>query len=122
MRWQQNRPVMVAGVLLIVVAWSVYWTGSKPAAPATSTAPRGRSTRNIVVDQSALLTAERLVRAPVTADERPFAEDALRIADNEMDLAFAQAVRRIANQPRATSDTAKEADARLQEVPPHARR
>ena len=51
---------------------------------------------------------------PTTADERPFAEDAMRIADNEMDLAFAQAVRRTLNRPRTITAEAKEADARLQ--------
>jgi small-conductance mechanosensitive channel len=56
------------------------------------------------------------VRMPTAEDERPFAEDALRIADNEMDLAFAQAVRRTLNQPRARTAEANEADARLQQA------
>ena len=41
------------------------------------------------------------MRLPTTPDERLFAEDALRFADQEMDLAFAQAVRQTANQTAA---------------------
>lgn len=115
MSFKQNRAVILVIVLLVVVAWGVYRTGGQ-AAPRAANGRRTPAERTIVVDQSSLLTAEELVRSPVTADERPFAEDALRLADAEMDLAFASAVRRTANQPPATSDTAKEADARLQQA------
>ncbi|HWH52604.1 MAG TPA: mechanosensitive ion channel domain-containing protein, partial [Gemmatimonadaceae bacterium] len=46
-------------------------------------------------------------------DERSFAEDALRLADQEMDLAFAQAVRATASRPPAATPESKEASARL---------
>lgn len=92
----------------------MYRTNPRAAPAAAGSTRRAPSDRAIVVDQSSLLTAEQLVRMPTTSEERALAEDALRIADNEMDLAFASAVRRTANQPRATNDTAKEADARLQ--------
>jgi small-conductance mechanosensitive channel len=59
------------------------------------------------------MTAEELVRMPLTGGERSFAEDALRLADQEMDLAFAQAVRATASQPRASSPEIKELDERL---------
>jgi small-conductance mechanosensitive channel len=52
---------------------------------------------------------------PTTADERSLAEDALRLADQEMDLAFAHAVRQTANRPRATTAEAKEAEGRLRQ-------
>jgi small-conductance mechanosensitive channel len=53
------------------------------------------------------------VRLPTTADERRFGEDALRLADQEMDLAFAQAVRQTTTQVRPLSAEAKEIAARL---------
>jgi small-conductance mechanosensitive channel len=55
-----------------------------------------------------------LVRLPTTSAERSFAEDALRLADQEMDLAFAQAVRFTASQPRAMTPEAQALDAKLQ--------
>ena len=118
MRLKHNRALILVGAALLAVAWGVYRTNIQPAAPApvSRTARRAPSDRAIVIDQRSLVTAELLVHLPTTADEKPLAEEALSIADNEMDLAFAQAVRRLANQPRAASDTAKEADARLQKA------
>ena len=114
MRFRQNSGIILILVLLLAVAFGVYRTAPRGVPPSSRTTRRAPSDRTIVVDQSSLATAEQIVRLPTTADERPFAEDALRIADNEMDLAFAQAVRRTLNQPRATTAEAKEADVRLQ--------
>jgi small-conductance mechanosensitive channel len=116
MKFKQTSAVIAIVVSLLAVAYGIYRTGDQAAPPSPRTARRAPSDRTIVVDQSALITAEQLVRMPTTADERPFAADALRIADNEMDLAFASAVRRTASQPRATSDDARAADARLQQA------
>lgn len=114
MKVKQNGAVVVIAAALLAVAYGVYETADQPAPPSSRTAQRGPSYHPIVVDQSSLATAEQLVRMPTTAEERPFAEDALRAADNEMDLAFAQAVRRTFNQPPAKSADANEAAARLQ--------
>ena len=116
MSLKHNRALILMAIATLAVAIGVFRTGDQAPPPVARSARRAPSDRAIVVDQQSLLTAEQLLRLPTTADERVFAEDALRIADNEMDLAFAAAVRRIANQPRARSDTAKEADARLQEA------
>lgn len=114
MKFKQNGAVAVIAVALLAVGYGVYSTSGQTAIPAR-TARRGPSYRPIAVDQSSLATAEQLVRMPTTAEERPFAEDALHAADQEMDLAFAQAVRRTFNQPPATSPDAREASARLQQ-------
>jgi len=105
--------LLVAG--LVVVGYGVYRTGrsDRPAAGATR---RAGVDRSVNVDQSSLITAERLVRLPTTEDERQFAEDALRFADQEMDLAFAQAVRQTANQQRPLSAEAKEIETKLQQA------
>ncbi|MFI5311763.1 MAG: mechanosensitive ion channel domain-containing protein [Gemmatimonadales bacterium] len=116
MRLKHNVALILVAVALLASAYGVYRTGTQPAPPSSRTARRAPSDRTIVVDQRSLVTAEQLARLPVTAEERPFAEDALRIADGEMDLAFAQAVRRTANLPRANTAETKEADARLQQA------
>jgi small-conductance mechanosensitive channel len=46
-----------------------------------------------LVDQSPLTTANSLARDAVTADEQHIAEEAVRVADQEVDLAFATALR-----------------------------
>lgn len=117
MRHARQDTVLVAiAAALLAVTYGIYRTNGTGTPPSAATAHRGPFNGEIVVDQSSLTTAEQLVHMPTTADERPFAEDALRIADNEMDLAFAQAVRRTFNRPRATSAAAKEADTRLQQA------
>src|SRR5262249_55943016 len=53
---------------------------------------------------------------PTTVDELGFAEDALRIADQEMDLAFADAVREAAARPPVPTKEAQAVTERLQQA------
>jgi len=46
-----------------------------------------------IVDQTPLLTAQRLARCRPPQRKLPFAQEALRLGDHDMDLAFAAAVR-----------------------------
>ena len=102
MRVKQNVFVIVLAVVLAAVGFGVWRTRPTPP-PAAQNTRRSAIDRNFTVDQTSLVTAQRLVRMPTTAEERSFADDALRIADQEMDLAFAQAVRRASSQPAAKS-------------------
>src|SRR6185312_2284093 len=112
---RQNTAFVVIVAILLTVAYGIHRTDGAAASAPTDTS-RKLASRDIVVDQSSLATAEQLVHMPTTAEERSYAEDALRTADNEMDLAFAQAVRRTFNQPRANSPDATEASTRLQQA------
>jgi len=49
-------------------------------------------------------------------EEKPFAEEALRLGDHEMDLAFAAAVRDAEEHPPSIKPEAKEIQARLQQA------
>ena len=69
-----------------------------------------------MVDQSTLWTARWLAQMPTTAEERQVAEDALHLADKEMDLAFATAVRDAEQHPPALSAEAKKIEARVQKA------
>ncbi|HMA25932.1 MAG TPA: hypothetical protein VKP00_18090, partial [Gemmatimonadaceae bacterium] len=116
MRFKYNSAIVLLAGSLLAVTYAIYRTDPQDAPAPTRSARRSPSDRSIIVDQSSLITAERLVRMPTTPDERSFAEDALRLADQEMDLAFAQAVRLTAGQPRATSPEAQALDAQLQQA------
>lgn len=113
MRLRQNSAVLILIIALVAVGYGVYATRRPVMVPLPNDVRRARS---VGVDQSSLTTAEQLVRLPTTSDERPFAEDALRIADKEMDLAFAQAVRTAASRPRVNTPETKTIDARLQQA------
>jgi small-conductance mechanosensitive channel len=65
------------------------------------------------VDQTSLLTAQRLAKMPTSAEEKPFAEEALRLADHDMDLRYAAAEREAEDHPPTLSAEAKAIEARL---------
>ena len=68
------------------------------------------------VDQTPLLTAQRLAKMPTSAAELPFAQEALRVGDQEMDLAFAAAVLDATEHPPELTAEAKDIQERLQKA------
>lgn len=101
--------------LAILLAGTVFalWHTSAPAGALTARFVHGTPADS--VDQSSLLTAQKLIQMPTASDEVPFAQEALRLADQEMDLAFAAAVRREEEHPPELSAEAKEIQRRLQQ-------
>jgi len=59
------------------------------------------------IDQSSLYAARTLAQMPTSADELPLAQEALRLGDREMDLAFAAAVSDTREHPAVLSAEAK---------------
>ena len=102
MRQTQNLFLAFVLAALGLVGIGIYRTGLTGAGPTRQTVPVAGEIA-APVDQASLLTAQALVRLPTTAEERALAEDALRFADREMDLSFADAVRAVAMHPRAVT-------------------
>jgi small-conductance mechanosensitive channel len=101
--------------LLVATGYAVFRTRGQPNTLATSDhSTDGGTQAGSVVDQSTLWTARWLAQMPTTAEERQVAEGALHLADKEMDLAFATAVREAEQHPPAMSGEAKEIEVRLQ--------
>ncbi|HKW33488.1 MAG TPA: mechanosensitive ion channel domain-containing protein [Candidatus Acidoferrum sp.] len=69
-----------------------------------------------LVDQTPILTAEALARMPISEDELPFAQQALQIADRDMDVAYKIAKRELEDHPAPLGAEAKEIDARLKQA------
>jgi small-conductance mechanosensitive channel len=113
MKSKQNVLAAVLVVLLVAVVYGLYETSRiRPVSP---TAAASASTDNAPsVDESSLTMAQQIVRLPTTPDEAPLAEDALRLADQEMDMAFADAVRQAAQHPPAVTPEVQAIAARLQ--------
>ena len=108
--------VLTLLALLLASGYGVYRTGGSRTGSLVPTVRFSRADSALAVDQSSLTTVQQLVALPTASNERPLAEDALRLADQEMDLAFAEAVRKAAMQPRATTPEARASDARLQQA------
>jgi small-conductance mechanosensitive channel len=112
----QKTAAVALALLLGATAYGLYRTGETANAPATPGKKYRAATQAPLVDQSPLLTAQRLAKMPTSAEELPFAQEALRLADKEMDLAFAAAVRDAEEHPPVLSAEAKEIQARLQKA------
>ena len=61
-----------------------------------------------LVDQTPLLVAQRLVPLATGDDERPLAQEALRLSDQEVDFAFASALRNAKSHPPVLTPEAQE--------------
>jgi small-conductance mechanosensitive channel len=114
MKNTQKTAAVALGLLLGATAYGLYRTGETANAPRTL--KYGAAAQAPIVDQTPLLTAQRLAKMPTSAEELPFAQEALRLADKEMDLAFAAAVRDAEEHPPVLSAEAKRIQARLQKA------
>jgi small-conductance mechanosensitive channel len=117
-----SKKVLAGGsvALFALAAYGVFVTGTESGSDVRSSSADSSGAVPALAD-STLATALQLIRLPVTAEERPLAQDALRHADRDMDLAFASAVRREANNPKALSAEAKLIEARLKRALQRAR-
>jgi len=112
----QKLTAAVIAVLLIAAAYGVWVT--EPSATAPARASRGKpalpaSSAMPVIDQDTFRTARRLARLATTADESPLAQSAVQIADHELDLAFAGALRHVEAHPPQLSPEAQQLQQRL---------
>jgi hypothetical protein len=120
----QFRKYATLGILALLLAAAVYavvLTRPQPRPPTPRGANgggRGSQTGQgtLGVDESALETVKSLVRMPTAPEEREPAQSALRLADKAADLAFAQAVWRMASRPAAATTEAQQINTRLQEA------
>lgn len=90
-------------VLCVVFSWDSRFP-TIGAGPGRSDATR-RGVRRALVDLSPWQTAQTLSGLAVSAEEAEFAHDALRLADHEVDQAFAAALRQAALQSEHRPDT-----------------
>jgi small-conductance mechanosensitive channel len=102
-----------AAVLLVLLAATVYGiVRTNVVSPTRAAIPLAADSS--VVDQSSLITVQELVRLPTMPEEVGLAQDAFRVADQEMDLAFADAVREAAAKPRISTPEIQSISQRLQ--------
>jgi small-conductance mechanosensitive channel len=119
MKTTQKLLAITLVLLLGGTIYALFRTGQPSALPSAATSAKSNHTalgQAQLVDQSPLKTAQGLAQMPTSAEEQSFAEEALRLADHDMDLAFAAAVRAIELHPPALSAEAKEIQARRQQA------
>ena len=102
-------------ILLGLIAYGLFRTGRPMTAPQITLGGEwSQAVHGSAIDQTPLDTARRLAQMPTSADELPLAQEALRLGDREMDLAFAAGVREAQEHPAVLSTEAKQSQIRLQ--------
>ncbi|MFI5057776.1 MAG: mechanosensitive ion channel domain-containing protein [Candidatus Acidiferrales bacterium] len=116
----KKRQRFSATVLVLLLGATIYGflrTGRPAAIPTTpGIGNHATATQVPLVDQTPLETAQRLAKMPTSSEELAFAQEALRLGDQEMDRAFAAAVRDATVHPPVLSAEAKEIETRLQKA------
>ncbi len=97
---------LVAGALGGVIMTRNWGSDSPPSAGSTAI-------RKALVDEHPLKTARNMSKLASGWDERRLAEEALKLGDHEVDLAFSDALRDAANSPVQSTPQAREMNARL---------
>jgi len=112
----KRRQQIAALVILLLAGLTIYgfWETREPLAPVAVVGTSPTASENELVDQSPLKTAQQLAPLATTHDERVLAQEALRLADFDVDQAFDNALRRARLHPPPLSADAKEAESRLQ--------
>jgi small-conductance mechanosensitive channel len=115
MKTTKQIATIILVILAGVIAYGWFRTGeSKTASQITARVDLSHSAHGSAIDQSPLNAARTLAQMPTSADELPLAEEALRLGDREMDLAFAAAVSDAREHPAVLSAEAKQIQTRLQ--------
>jgi len=114
----KSKQSSAAVILLLLLCGTVYvlvrTRGATPTLVSQSTTQGPNSAQPELVDQTPLQTAQQFAKMATSAEEKPFAEQALALADHEMDLAFAAAVHDAHEHPPVLSAEAKAIELRLQ--------
>ena len=108
-----------AAALLVLLALAGYglWqtrpaAGALPRSARTALAP-AQPDGLLAIDQSTLITAQKLSLLATSPEERALAQSAVQSADHELDIAFAAALRQIESHPPLLSAEAQKIEARL---------
>ena len=115
----QRFAAAVLALLLLMIGYGLWITRAPPPTAAQPSATRANPTTPAtgdmpVIDEETLLTAQRLARLANTPEEIPLAQQAVQLADHELDLAFTAAMRHLEAHPPVLSPEALTIQDRLQ--------
>jgi small-conductance mechanosensitive channel len=118
--YSMNKSQKILGaIIVLLLAISIYgfWISREPeTARVEPFAKKTKTVSVMLVDQSPLTISQQVAKLAGTPDERVLAQEALRLADYEVDLAFDSALRDALLHPPPLSPEAKEIQDRLQKA------
>lgn len=110
------RDATLFGLTLLLIAALVGFLLTRDPAPSSSQSAVTKTEPAKLVEQSPLETAHSLASIASTAQEQKLAAEAYRLADHEVDLAFASALQVAGLHPPAETSTTKELNQRIQRM------
>ena len=116
MRKTQQIAAIVIVLLILFVAYGFWQTRQPLASPVPTVPASSEPADKSLVDQTPLKTAQQLAQLAIFHNERPVAQEALRLADFDLDLAFDNALRQARLHPPVLSAEAKECQTRVQKA------
>ena len=114
----KRTPQLTFAALLLLTALAlVAWVLTDNSARFQSQKPKTQDIpQEFAVDKTPLTTARDLAAWAATPDDQDLARDAERVADHEVDLDFASALRRVSALPPQTSPEAKALEDRVRQM------
>jgi small-conductance mechanosensitive channel len=107
---KNHQKIIVSSLIVLIVAAIVAIIAMRDSGSATV---RSRPRRAPVVDESTVQTARRMAALASTREEQRFAQQALRLADHAVDLAFSDAMREATLHPASSTPETRELFARV---------
>jgi small-conductance mechanosensitive channel len=101
-------------ILLAAVGYGLWYTHSPAGRPTRIVLARQPAQALPPIDQATLATAQRLAALATSDEERALGQSAVQLADHELDLAYAAALRQIEAHPPVLSPQAQLIETRLQ--------
>ncbi len=114
MQRTQQIAALVIVLLILFVVYGFWRTRQTVAPPVPIANTSSEAADKSLVDQTPLKAAQQLAQLATFHNERAVAQEALRLADFDVDLAFDNALRQARLHPPALSVEAKECQARVQ--------
>jgi len=110
-----ERKWILGGLSVLLIAALIAFVATRPSAPQSTATNASSPLRPQIklVDQQPLQTANALASIASTAKEQQIAEQAVRLADQEVDLAFATALRQAQDAPPPQGGELKQARDRI---------
>jgi small-conductance mechanosensitive channel len=116
MKNSQKLTLMVLLTLVVVAVAGLILTRSSPATKVAATNAQTLSAVSEPVNQRYLQKARELAALATTPEEQLLAQDAARVADHELDLAFAAALEEASNRTAAQTPEARELQERIEKI------
>ena len=115
---QMRQWLILAALLILAAATAIglLTTGMTGPARSSMSSTSASDQQATLVDQRPLQTARKMAALATSQEERRISQDSLRLADHEVDLAFAEALREAQEHPEQPSAEVRELSQRLEKV------